>query len=225
MSDLYETLGVSPQATPEEIKKAGRKAQKRTHPDAGGDRAEFEAVQRALTVLMDPGKREHYDATGEAQEGSQEALELREAHACLKSAMDAAMQDQDPRYVDLVEGVLSTLCDTRRAFQNERNQQTTLATRELERQRQFLKRLKKKGGGESAMADLIKGRINEIERSQAAYAAKVAQKIRIVELAIGMAEGHEYAAETKPMDEDDLMELLDRQMRQTMMKPGFFRPF
>lgn len=69
--DLYQTLGLDKDAkpSPADIRKAARKRQKATHPDApGGDKAEFQRVQTALAVLGDPDRRAHYDATGETQE-------------------------------------------------------------------------------------------------------------------------------------------------------------
>lgn len=62
--DLYKRLGISKSATPDEIKKAYRKLALSKHPDRGGDKEEFQAIQQAHEVLMDPQKRAAYDATG-----------------------------------------------------------------------------------------------------------------------------------------------------------------
>ena len=67
-NELYQELGVSPDATPEELKAAHREAVKRSHPDKEGGSAEaFARVQEAWLVLSDPEKRSRYDATGEAE--------------------------------------------------------------------------------------------------------------------------------------------------------------
>lgn len=63
-SDLYDTLGVPPDATPEAIKAAYRGKAKQHHPDAGGDAEKFGAIQRAYDVLSDEAKRDRYDKTG-----------------------------------------------------------------------------------------------------------------------------------------------------------------
>jgi DnaJ family protein A protein 2 len=63
-SDLYKCLGLTKNATPDEIKKAYRKLALSKHPDRGGDKEEFQAIQQAHEVLMDPQKRAAYDATG-----------------------------------------------------------------------------------------------------------------------------------------------------------------
>lgn len=63
-TELYDALGVAPDATPEEIKRAHRKVVKQHHPDAGGDAQRFGAIQRAYDVLSDPDARQRYDATG-----------------------------------------------------------------------------------------------------------------------------------------------------------------
>ena len=45
--DHYQTLGVSRNATPDEIKKAYRKLASQHHPDKGGDTHKFQDIQTA----------------------------------------------------------------------------------------------------------------------------------------------------------------------------------
>jgi len=75
MSDYYAVLGVSRNATPEEIKKGYRKAAVKWHPDkhaSGTPRekaqaeAQFKRVAEAYEALSDPNKKEVYDRYGEA---------------------------------------------------------------------------------------------------------------------------------------------------------------
>lgn len=60
--DYYSTLGVSRNATPEEIKKAYRKLAMKHHPDRNnGDDTKFKKIQTAYDVLSDPQKKQMFD--------------------------------------------------------------------------------------------------------------------------------------------------------------------
>ncbi|MBW3657172.1 MAG: J domain-containing protein [Actinobacteria bacterium] len=65
MPDLYDILGVSRDASPDEVKRAYRKKARESHPDAGGDEDTFKQVTHAYQVLSDPQKRARYDRFGD----------------------------------------------------------------------------------------------------------------------------------------------------------------
>jgi molecular chaperone DnaJ len=69
VTDFYELLGVTRDATPEDIKKAYRRKAREHHPDANhGDpeaEARFKELSLAYEVLSDPDKRQQYDLYGE----------------------------------------------------------------------------------------------------------------------------------------------------------------
>ena len=67
--DYYETLGISKDASDEEIKRAFRKLAKQYHPDLNkepGAEAKFKEIGEAYAILSDPNKRKQYDQFGSA---------------------------------------------------------------------------------------------------------------------------------------------------------------
>jgi len=68
MKDYYQILGVSRDASEEEIKRAYRKLAHQHHPDkAGGDEGKFKEISEAYRVLSDKKKRANYDRFGVAE--------------------------------------------------------------------------------------------------------------------------------------------------------------
>ena len=70
MTDLYEVLGVSRQASEDEIRKAYRKLARDYHPDRRPDdkaaEEKFKEIQQAYEILGDKEKRQKYDQYGAA---------------------------------------------------------------------------------------------------------------------------------------------------------------
>lgn len=64
MTDPYQVLGVSRNASEDEVKKAYRKLAMKHHPDRGGDEAKFKEINEAYDLIKNPPKQQHHQYTG-----------------------------------------------------------------------------------------------------------------------------------------------------------------
>lgn len=67
--DYYQILGISRDASGDEVKKAYRKLAHKYHPDKGGDEKKFKEINEAYQILSDKEKRSQYDKFGRVFEG------------------------------------------------------------------------------------------------------------------------------------------------------------
>ena len=66
--DPYTELGISRDASPEDVKAAYRARAKQTHPDGEGSDTAFNRTSRAYLILKDPKRRDNYDRTGSTED-------------------------------------------------------------------------------------------------------------------------------------------------------------
>jgi DnaJ domain len=107
----YDELVVARDATEADIRKAYRKKAKTTHPDSGGDPAEWSRVCTSLAVLTDPKKRKTFDDTGRIEEDRPDndraaALQIIEMHMgtiCNEFIQSSFRPDLDPRRLDVIK--------------------------------------------------------------------------------------------------------------------------
>jgi len=67
--DYYQILGVSREASPDEIRKAYHKLAHQYHPDKGGDEKKFKEINEAYQTLSNKEKKAQYDKFGRVFEG------------------------------------------------------------------------------------------------------------------------------------------------------------
>lgn len=100
MNNLYDSLGVPRDASPDAIRAAYRKKAQAHHPDKGGDVAKFQAIQTAYDVLSDDDRRARYDTTGDTEQGP--SIEG-QARMYVATLLNAVMQGQaDVRTTDIL---------------------------------------------------------------------------------------------------------------------------
>ena len=61
MEDYYNVLGLTKNASNDEIKKTYRKLSMKHHPDRGGNKETFQRINGAYEILGDAKKRQSYD--------------------------------------------------------------------------------------------------------------------------------------------------------------------
>jgi len=103
--DHYQNLGLSPTASPDEIKQAYRAKAKDLHPDKGGDPVEFASVAKAYEVLGNPQKKLLYDTAGVNQ---RPPLEVEVQNILMELFNQALSSGEDIAIVETVRKVIKT---------------------------------------------------------------------------------------------------------------------
>jgi curved DNA-binding protein CbpA len=154
--DLYESLGIIPDATDDEIKQAYRKNAMKKHPDRGGSKEEFHALQVAYDVLTDPEKRQRYDETGKAGPDTEEDVMMNQLGALLLQlvdTMDVELQD--------IAGAMKRIIAEKIVAQDKAvaGMRHKILLRE-----KAIQRLSRKSGGENAFASILEDDVANLEQ-------------------------------------------------------------
>lgn len=196
MIDLYETLGVARTASRDAVRRAFRDRARRAHPDAGGSVEAFGALCRARDVLSDPGRRERYDRTGEADDAPiADNLEA--------NALDWAMRKVDEAIADLarrgIDPAQQDVLAQARASAQSNLAQNAEQQRQLREQaknyRRLAKRFRRKGRGENRMQLLMDGKAIDLERG----AERSEDLVRPLRRALEILADYEFDFDRPPM--------------------------
>lgn len=143
-TDFYNRLNISPNASPEEIQRAYRRAVKRTHPDVNkrqGATELFLDIQEAYKVLSDPGQKEAYDKGKEPPEPSR-------VKTAVTYSRDTLYRMQEPQIIYALVHIItkeeeeesgnlplniSIVLDTSTSMEGKRLQLLKAATKEITR--------------------------------------------------------------------------------------------
>lgn len=107
MNDPYDILGVTRDASADDVKAAFRREASRAHPDRqGGSGERMAAVNEAYAVLGDPDRRRRFDETGSADAG--QSVED-EATQLLAQIFGQAIQQESPQIVEFARGMLEKM--------------------------------------------------------------------------------------------------------------------
>lgn len=189
MNNLYDDLGVPPNASLEEVKRAYRKGAQKAHPDKeGGDAQRFHAIQRAYDVLGDETKRRRYDASGETgAPPDPQALAIQTLAQVLGQVLE---QVGDVEHTDIVRVMKEQFTAQIEVF-HKQVRGTEKAKAKLER---ALKRFTRKVEGENLMARFIEGRIKQCSFD----IENVRMQIALGEQCLGMLGEYQYEVDERP---------------------------
>lgn len=154
MTDHYETLGIDKDVPQDAIKSAYKLKAQSTHPDKpGGDKDRFQAVVRAYETLKDPGRRAHYDRTGE--DGNPEQSPDAAPLSIIGTMMQAIMENPASLHTDFVEEMRRALSlNVRDAESASKN-----AADEAGRLEKILARLNGKTEKDTVLHNIVRQRI------------------------------------------------------------------
>lgn len=176
--DLYEELGVMPDASDGEIKRAYRNRAKRTHPDTGAAAEDFARLRHAYLVLIDPVARARYNRTGEDEEpgiSQLENLALETISVALSRIINA-----DPRIVagDTITELTAYFARCRKEIED---RQAQLKQRR-ERGERIVSRIKPKKTGNNIIERLIGHQLSKLDEAIKILDEEILKYNRILEI-------------------------------------------
>jgi hypothetical protein len=193
MPDLYAELGLSPGASPEEIKAAHRRKVREHHPDRGGNKATFQGIQLAYDTLKDERRRKRYDETGEAASASPPDPAVQMLGVIIDGMVTQMLQDGVPiETVDMrkmvVDAVSAKICE----IKSERAKADRAARKAAELTKRWKRKRKAKG------PDLIGDTIRRRERDLKEAGVRMKEAQEAWGRAAKLLEDYEYKVDEAP---------------------------
>lgn len=186
---LYEELGVSREATSEDIEAAWKRFAMKNHPDHGGDQKKFVKGSKAVAILRDPVRRKRYDETGNAEDTPDpESAALQAIQETLINLVKN--NDLDFSQVNVIGLLKQTLGNVASNFKNEVLQHE----RALKRLGQAMLRTKYKGKSKDRMLALFEWQKKAVEDSRNNHQIK----FDVVTRAVAILEEYDYSVDAPP---------------------------
>jgi hypothetical protein len=181
----YDELGVSRTASLREIRTAYRKRAKTCHPDTGGDPATFARLKLAYDILIDPKRRQAFDATGDASEATPDNTQAEVlAHLSVVLQTVVAERHNQISQIDLIGEMAARLHANAATFRTEiRQMHTTMAVWALAAGRIVVKR-----GKPNTLAELCRSTVKSLEQRVQEHERRIAT----IERAIAMLKDFSY---------------------------------
>ena len=180
-TNLYDILGLSKNATFEEIKSKYKSLAQQHHPDKGGDPELFKEIKNAYEVLSDPISRKQYDTTGHFENRvniRDEALER------LSNLFFNIVPNINPDIDDLI---LIMKNETRRERQNINNN-INLCNGYILKLNKVINKIKKKNEGENLLKMFAENQLKIHENELQNFI----RQIEVINIAIEMLEDYQY---------------------------------
>jgi curved DNA-binding protein CbpA len=182
----YDELGVAPDATVDEVRRAYRSKAKVAHPDRGGKAEKFAALVLARDVLSDAERRARFDRDGVIDETRPDD---RDAHAmnCVVAAIDHVFEGITARggnydQYDIVADAKTFLRQQRAGA--EKSKRDALDNAEMLKRLAARFKVKKKGAP-NKMRVLFEQRVKDLLRQVEAVERDVEKFSRAVEILEG----------------------------------------
>lgn len=180
----YESLGVDPAAPADQIKKAYRRKAMKHHPDRGGKREEFLAIQLAYDTLSDARKRAYYDAHGE-DEPEQNIEQAARAEVC---GLFMRLVDKfDPVHHNLIAYARKALDERERSLPEELKK----LHQKIRKVESALSRLKHKGAGVNFLALALHAQVEQLKDAH----EKGKKVFEVLNAVRKMIDSYEYQAD------------------------------
>ena len=162
MESLYTRLGVSENASKEDLKKAYKGKAMEHHPDKGGDSKEFHKINYAYMVLTDDEKREKYDNGEDFEAGDTQSPEQK-----LRQMLFFVMSDLISN-LDRDKVVYSDVLKMAKGIIDEQLKQLAIESKKKRREiGKFIEVIKRVRGSDSDwFKDTLREKIDDIKKEK-----------------------------------------------------------
>lgn len=199
-TELYDLLGLTPEATDPDIRKAYKKKAKQLHPDANGgvESEEFVKMKKAYDILINPETRKMYDETG-IIDGEHESKLMNAALGGLQHCFNILVEEVGPDemiYVDVI-GSMKLNIKTNLDVHKKNQAGAAKAIAKIEKAKETtLKRLKIKKDAPNIFIMAL----DKAAQPHRDVMFKSDQAVLLCETMLKMLENYEYTFDEKPLD-------------------------